>query len=150
MSKERKSVLVIDSQQDWLEFCETTLREHGYDVYTAPTVQAAQAFLTTYPDLNVTLILVDAQFLFREDGSVIAALSQSGIGSKRSVVVLFPVLLTPARVQMAYELGASDCVDKPYSATALLDLTEQMFADSRPIPVEDGSSVASSSSVVTP
>ncbi len=130
MSKKGKSLLVIDSEQSWLEFCEVTLKENGYEVITAPTSRAAQDSLLAHPENEVVLILIDIKS-FEEEKSVIATLSQSESGSQRSVVVVFSTDLTPSRARAAFKQGASDCVSKPYDETGLLALVEQMLADYR-------------------
>jgi DNA-binding NtrC family response regulator len=147
MSQRDEAVMVIDTEQSWLEFCSVTLEKNGYQVYTALTRWEAEKLLSTQPEINVVLVLIDIKTL-EEDESTISVLGQSETGLKRSVVAVFSTDLTPDRTRRAFKMGASDCVSKPYDETTLLALLEQMLADHRIAAVRQKSATRASSNVL--
>ena len=129
-----KDILAIDSESSWLQFCEETLRAHGYVVITAPTSAAARTLLSGRGKSQVTLILMDIKSILDEPAfvtEVITPPAEAAPALPCSVVALFSTDLTPNKTREAFKLGVSDCVSKPYDESALLALVEQMFADCR-------------------
>jgi DNA-binding NtrC family response regulator len=129
-----KAILAIDSESSWLEFCEETLRAHGYAVATAPTLPIARAWLTSQAVSQVRLILIDIKFLLDDPAfvaEVITPPAEAASALPCAVAALFSTDLTPTKTRAAFRLGVSDCVSKPYDESALLALVEQMLADCR-------------------
>jgi DNA-binding NtrC family response regulator len=147
MSKEGRSILVIDTEQSWLKFCELALKRNDYEVYTVSSSEEAREMLRAHPESDIALVLIDIKSLEKDEPAV-KTLLQSETSSQRSVVVVFPTELTPNRARSAFKLGVSDCVSKPYDETSLLALVEQTFADYRVSIVKETSSTRASSSIL--
>ncbi len=130
MNTQGKTILVIDSEQGWLEFAQSTLKKNHYEAYAAQHIEDAQALLATHSESQIVLVLIDSK-LIAEHTTIIGTLRQSETGLTRSVVVVFPTDLTPRNARDAFKQGAADCVSKPYDEASLLALVEQMLADHR-------------------
>jgi DNA-binding NtrC family response regulator len=122
-------VVVVDSETSWLGFSKTVFQKHGYETYTVSSGKAALEVLSKKPD--PALILLDIGSFEMAKKAVISALTQTGRQRRRSVVVLFPLGMDSEKVRRAFKQGVTDCVEKPYNETALLALTEQVFAEHR-------------------
>lgn len=141
-----QSIMIIDSEPRWLEFCRSTLESNGYQVFVTSTGEKAQKALDAKQQ-DWGLILVDIKSL-EEDEVVTKILNQSRDDPDRSIIIVFPTNLTPTRVRKAFKSGATDCVDKPYDEAALLALIEQMLADHRINITKDESVCKESSNVL--
>ena len=122
-----RRILLVDSQQNWLEFAKKILVDAGFDVKTVPDIKEAQHLLST--DRNdFALILVDLDSV-AEDIATFREITRTESGRKRPIVVLFPSELTPVDMSSIFRLGAYDCVNKRYGRQGLLNLVNEQLAD---------------------
>jgi two-component system alkaline phosphatase synthesis response regulator PhoP/two-component system response regulator VicR len=123
MSKEAKTLLLVDDEPDLLESISIRLKATGYQVETA--VDGLEA-LKKARSLKPDLILLDLM-LPKMDGYKVARLLKFDGRYSR-----IPILILSARSQdldkeMASSAGADDYLVKPFSSEELLSRIEKLL-----------------------
>ncbi len=118
MTSKRKWILLVDSQQAWLDFSKKTLQEAGYSVKTASNPEEFDE-LSSKPGTKFNLILVDMEYAKHHDG-LLGRLSSLGLADQ-CIVVVFPTQMTILQMVELFRTGiVHDCVDKQYDKWRLL------------------------------
>ena len=130
MKQEKSSILIINSEPFWLQFCQQTLQENGYSVYAQSSLGEAMTLLESPRADEIVLILLDNN-LIKGNEKLISQIKKVDKGQSRSVIVLFAIEPDYQATREAYKQGASDCVGKPYDENALIALIEQLLASHR-------------------
>jgi len=118
-----KNILVIDDEEDILEFVERVLRDEGYNVFKAKDAKQGLAILQSE---KIDLILLDIM-LPEIDGWQFMQMLKSEERLKK-----IPVAMLTARVD-AYDKiiglkeGAVDYICKPFTADQLLKRINDIF-----------------------
>jgi DNA-binding response OmpR family regulator len=113
MAKKSVNILVVDDDQDLLDMVQEALEIEDYSVIVADNGQMALEKIAQY---KPNLILLDIK-MPGVDG--IQVLQQ--IRSKSSVpIIMLTGVQEPAIISRSLDLGADDCVKKPFSIQELL------------------------------
>ena len=115
---QRKTVLVVDDEQDIRHFLELVLQSAGYDVECAADGQEALARIAARPP---DLVLLDLMMPIMDGWEVLDRLGRR----KPPTVLVLSAAADPARAAKA---GAAACVAKPFSARALLETCARVLA----------------------
>ena len=116
---QRKTILVVDDEQDVRLFLELMLKTAGYEVDCAGDGQEA---LTRIAERSYDLMLLDLMMPVMDGWQVLDRL-----GGKKPPTVL--VLSAAADPNRAARAGAAACVSKPFSVRVLLDVCARLLAD---------------------
>jgi CheY-like chemotaxis protein len=119
MEPARRTVLVVEDEPAVLELLETCLRDGGYTVLAASSVDAALAIVRS---ASLSAAIVDLHLPRGSGRDVVAALSES------TPVIIFsgmPEDSSGLETTRAHTL----LVPKPYSTALLLELLDQAIAD---------------------
>lgn len=121
----RERILLVDQHPDWIKFAEEVLSER-YDVVTATSLEdASQCCRGKFFDL-IFVGLHQAE----NKPDILNQLNQTPQGHRR-LVIMFPVSQDYETMRRVFKAGAYDCVDKPYSREALLEMVEEEIAIKR-------------------
>jgi DNA-binding response OmpR family regulator len=113
MAKKSVNILVVDDDQDLLDMVKEALEIEDYSVIVADNGQMALEKIAQY---KPNLILLDIK-MPGVDG--IQVLQQ--IRSKSAVpIIMLTGVQEPAIISRSLDLGADDCVKKPFSIQELL------------------------------
>jgi DNA-binding response OmpR family regulator len=125
-----RKLLVIDDEQDLLDFLHKILTEEGYSVLTAPDgVQGISRARHEHPDL----ILLDLM-MPQMDGWEVLRILKSLPETARTPVVVLTARMDPQAKWEGWQQGAVDYITKPFSLQELkLRLKEILLQlESRP------------------
>jgi len=126
---ERKTILVVDDDEDLVRSLDIRLRRKGYEVYTATDGnQAVMQAQEHQPDLVISDIMMPAGSGFK----VMDKLSMSTLTMGTPVIVLTAFDSEETRVQ-AKALGAFRYLVKPFSFDVLLFAVSEALGESRDI-----------------
>lgn len=117
-------VFLVDRTPQWLDFGQSTLRQAGYTVRTAPDLET----LLSRGITRDSLVLVDASLAqpkLENARSMIRSIT--ALGAK--LVLMLATTVKAADLGLAFSLGAQDCVDKQYSAPGLLQAVGVLSSD---------------------
>jgi DNA-binding response OmpR family regulator len=120
----RRKILVVDDEDDILNFLELVLHEKGYDVVTASGGQDA---LTRAQIEKPDLVLLDIMMPQMDGWEVLRLLRVDEETSQIPVAMLSARTEAKDRVQGLQE-GAVDYICKPFSLSELLSKIESIFA----------------------
>ena len=120
----KKKILVVDDEDDILQFLELVLREKGYDVVTAAGGQDA---LTRAQIEKPDLVLLDIMMPQMDGWEVLKLLRVDDETSQIPVAMLSARTEAKDRVQGLQE-GAIDYICKPFALQELLDKIGTIFA----------------------
>jgi DNA-binding response OmpR family regulator len=120
----KKKILVVDDEDDILQFLELVLREKGYDVVTAASGQEA---LTRAQIEKPDLVLLDIMMPQMDGWEVLKLLRVDDETSQIPVAMLSARTEAKDRVQGLQE-GAIDYICKPFALQELLDKIGIIFA----------------------
>ena len=120
----KKKILVVDDEDDILQFLELVLREKGYDVVTAASGQEA---LTRAQIEKPDLVLLDIMMPQMDGWEVLKLLRVDEETSDIPVAMLSARTEAKDRVQGLQE-GAIDYICKPFALQELLDKIGTIFA----------------------
>jgi DNA-binding response OmpR family regulator len=120
----KKKILVVDDEDDILQFLELVLREKGYDVVTAAGGQEA---LTRAQIEKPDLVLLDIMMPQMDGWEVLKLLRVDEETSDIPVAMLSARTEAKDRVQGLQE-GAIDYICKPFALQELLDKIGTIFA----------------------
>lgn len=124
----KRTVLVVDDQQDLLDLLEMSLQQQGYSVRTALTGKDALEQIEKAPP---DLILLD---ILLEDISGIQLTARLKNSEKTAGI---PIILLTAKdtetdIIVGLSVGADDYITKPFSMQVLLARMEAVLRRSRP------------------
>ena len=120
----KKKILVVDDEDDILNFLELVLSEKGYDVVTASGGQEA---LTRAQLERPDLVLLDIMMPQMDGWEVLKLLRVDEETNEIPVAMLSARTEARDRVQGLQE-GAVDYICKPFSLTELLGKIEAIFS----------------------
>jgi DNA-binding NtrC family response regulator len=120
---DKKNVLLVDDEPEWLDFGHSSLTKAGYSVEFSTSIKNAMLLCQ---DKRFSLVLVDFNIMEKDEDLFRGLISQL---KKRYVVVLSPMDLSPKKLRKAFNLGAFDCVEKCYDTPALQQLVEKQLMD---------------------
>jgi len=121
----RKKILVVDDEDDILNFLELVLSEKGYDVATASGGQEA---LTKAQLVRPDLVLLDIMMPQMDGWEVLKLLRVDEDTAEVPVAMLSARTEARDRVQGLQE-GAIDYICKPFSLAELLGKIETIFTE---------------------
>ena len=119
----KKKILVVDDEDDILQFLELVLREKGYDVVTAASGQEA---LTRAQMEKPDLVLLDIMMPQMDGWEVLKLLRVDEETAQIPVAMLSARTEAKDRVQGLQE-GAVDYICKPFALQELLDKIGSIF-----------------------
>ncbi|MCL4820818.1 MAG: response regulator [Vicinamibacteria bacterium] len=119
-----KKILIVDDEEDILNFLELVLREKGYDVETASGGHEA---LTKAQIERPDLVLLDVMMPQMDGWEVLKLLRVDEATASIPVAMLSARTEAKDRVQGLQE-GAIDYICKPFSLQELLGKIEAIFA----------------------
>jgi DNA-binding response OmpR family regulator len=119
----KKKILVVDDEDDILQFLELVLREKGYDVVTAASGQEA---LTRAQIEKPDLVLLDIMMPQMDGWEVLKLLRVDDETADIPVAMLSARTEAKDRVQGLQE-GAVDYICKPFALQDLLDKIGTIF-----------------------
>jgi DNA-binding response OmpR family regulator len=120
----KKKILVVDDEDDILQFLELVLREKGYEVVTAAGGQEA---LTRAQIEKPDLVLLDIMMPQMDGWEVLKLLRVDDETAQIPVAMLSARTEAKDRVQGLQE-GAVDYICKPFALQELLDKIGTIFA----------------------
>jgi DNA-binding response OmpR family regulator len=119
----KKKILVVDDEDDILQFLELVLREKGYDVVTAASGQEA---LTRAQIEKPDLVLLDIMMPQMDGWEVLKLLRVDDETADIPVAMLSARTEAKDRVQGLQE-GAVDYICKPFALQELLEKISTIF-----------------------
>ncbi|MBV9021197.1 MAG: response regulator [Chloroflexi bacterium] len=121
MESTQKRLLVVDDEQDILEFLQVILEEEGYSVVTTDKGE----YLEKLKNGGLPhLILLDV-LLSGKDGREIAKQLKSREDTKHIPIIMFSA--HPSAEETARRAGADDFLAKPFDIDVLLDKIARYF-----------------------
>src|SRR5207247_10131478 len=118
MQRKKKRLLVVDEEQDILEFLKVILEEEGYTVDTTDK----DDYLEKLNDILPDLILLD-MLLSGKDGREIVKYLKMHEKTRHIPVIMFSA--HPSAKESALQAGADDFVSKPFEIELLLNKIAQ-------------------------
>jgi CheY-like chemotaxis protein len=117
-------VLIADDEEDIIRFVEINLRLEGLEVITAKDGEEAlqQAF-----DQRPSLILLDAM-MPRMDGYEVCAKLRADERTFQMPIIMLTAKSLAADRALARDVGADDCIIKPFDPTELVDKVKNRLA----------------------
>jgi CheY-like chemotaxis protein len=117
-------VLIADDEEDIIRFVEINLRLEGLEVITAKDGEEAlqQAF-----DQRPSLILLDAM-MPRMDGYEVCAKLRADERTFQMPIIMLTAKSLEADRALARDVGADDCIIKPFDPTELVDKVKDRLA----------------------
>lgn len=118
---EKRRILLIDRDQDWLKFAESTLSSI-YEVLTESEFdQALRCCIKRDAEPNFDLIFVGLDWA-TENLDTIRSFSK-----RWRFVVMFPIIQQGQYLRILFKSGAFDCTDKPNDGKRLLELVKEQI-----------------------
>lgn len=122
MQEKQKKILVVDDEQDILEFLRELLEEEGYSVVTMDDGEHLERLqLHDLPDLILLDILLSGK-----DGRELVKYLKAQNATRRIPVIM--ISAHPTARESALASGADLFVAKPFDLTNLLDTIEQIVS----------------------
>ncbi len=119
-----KHILFIDDEPTWLDSARRILSEAGHVIETTSSVPDGWELLQNE---SFDLVLADLKKVGLEEATF-RDMTQLQTKRGHRVAVMFPTELTTEKTSTIFELGAHDCIDKPYDTSKLLDLVQEQLA----------------------
>ena len=117
-------VLIADDEEDIIRFVEINLRLEGLEVITAQDgEEALQKAFTQRP----SLILLDAM-MPRMDGYEVCAKLRADERTFQTPIIMLTAKSLEADRALARDVGADDCIIKPFDPTELVDKVKSRLA----------------------
>ncbi|MFH0989134.1 MAG: response regulator [bacterium] len=114
----RKNILIIDDEVSWLHAVSHTLRDHGFKVKEAMSaIEALDVLIKFKPDLIVS----DLRMPDMNGFELLDKIRQMPKNLTTPVVFLSAIEDFAAK-KVAKDMGAADCVAKPYHKDEILPL----------------------------
>ncbi len=118
-----KRILFIDDEPTWLDSAKRVLSEAGYAIETTWGVPGGWERLQNE---SFDLVLADLKKVGLEEATF-RDVAQLQTQRGQRVAVMFPTELTTEKTSAIFELGAHDCIDKPYDTSKLLGLVQEQL-----------------------
>lgn len=129
-----EKILVVEDEQLIVEFVEFLLRQEGFEPLTAAD---GDVVLALARQEQPVLILLDVLLPTVDGFEVLRQLRQSH-DLKDIPVIIFTARNRDADLALAFEMGATDYVAKPFSPTELMVRIRRALAQRRkPLPVAE-------------
>jgi CheY-like chemotaxis protein len=117
-------VLIADDEEDIIRFVEINLRLEGLEVITAQ--DGAEALQKAF-DHRPSLILLDAM-MPRMDGYEVCAKLRADERTFQTPILMLTAKSLEADRALARDVGADDCIIKPFDPTELVDKVKNRLA----------------------
>jgi DNA-binding NtrC family response regulator len=111
----RQSILVVDDEENFLILLKWFLSQHGYDVYTAPSVEEALNLVQTR---TFDIALLDIKL---GSGDGLCLLEQVAARSPGLKVIMMTAYPTVASLKQAFAKGALRYLTKPVDLRELAE-----------------------------
>ena len=120
---DKKKVLVVDDEQDLLDFVKIRLESNNYSVVTAVNgVEALAVFKEEKPNLVLLDILMP-----KLDGFKVCQVIKNDPLTASTPVIMLTAKDRPDDIKRAKQIGANGYIIKPFDAAILLfDIKEQL------------------------
>ena len=119
-----KKILVIDDEPDLMAVVTLRLKHSGYEII--PAVDAEEGLLQIRKDLP-DLILLDL-FLPKMQGGELCKRLKADEKYKNIPIIVFTASLgRPTLSESVKEMGADDCITKPFEAQILLGKVKKLI-----------------------
>lgn len=127
MSKDIKSILVVDDNEDIRNLLSLVLQKEGYEVFLAPNGSEA---LEIIKNNKLDLILLDVMMPDLSGLEVLASIR----GNKDNKISRIPVMMitaasTVSDIDAAVEIGASSYIIKPFRNENLVEKVSAIFQE---------------------
>ncbi|MFC2048687.1 two-component system response regulator [Elusimicrobiota bacterium] len=122
--KKKKSVLIIDDEQNILQICSILFSKWGFE---AKTADSGAMGVTIAKDSKFDIILLDVT-MPEEDGFEVCLRLRNLPATKNVPVIFLTGLSNPKVVDKAYEYGATGFVVKPIDSLKLKSKVEEILA----------------------
>ncbi len=127
MSKDTKSILVVDDHEDIRNLLSLVLQKEGYEVFLAPNGSEA---LEIIKNNRLDLILLDVMMPELSGLEVLSNIR----GNKDNKVSSIPVMMitaasTVSDIDAAVEIGASSYIIKPFRNENLIAMVSAIFQE---------------------
>jgi CheY-like chemotaxis protein len=117
-------VLIADDEEDIIRFVEINLRLEGLEVITA---QDGEEALQQAVNQRPSLILLDAM-MPRMDGYEVCAKLRADERTFQTPIIMLTAKSLEADRALARDVGADDCIIKPFDPTELVDKVKSRLA----------------------
>lgn len=123
MSKEKKTILVVDDEADVITLAEEILKKEGYKIHGALNgAEGIEKAMKLKPDL----ILLDINMPDMDGWEVLSALKMDE-ETEGIPVAIFTVRDDPRDKLYSFQQGALDYITKPFTYQGLLDRVRKIF-----------------------
>ncbi|CAN2189628.1 OmpR Response regulators consisting of a CheY-like receiver domain and a winged-helix DNA-binding domain [Candidatus Nanopelagicaceae bacterium] len=127
MSKDPRSILVVDDNEDIRNLLSLVLQKEGYEVFLAPNGSEA---LEIIKNNRLDLILLDVMMPELSGLEVLSNIR----GNKNNIISSIPVMMitaasTVSDIDAAIEIGASSYIIKPFRNENLIGKVSAIFQE---------------------
>jgi len=120
MSIEKKSILIVDDEEDTLEMLSTILEHENYETWKATNGNEALELVKRAPNL----ILLDIRMPGLSGLEVCRRLKQDD-KFKHIPIIIFSAKVLNHDIELGLEAGAEEYITKPFSTKELIDLIKR-------------------------
>lgn len=120
MSIEKKSILIVDDEEDTLEMLSTILEHENYETWKATNGKEALELAKRGPNL----ILLDIRMPGLSGLEVCRRLKQDE-KFKHIPIIIFSAKVLNHDIKLGLEAGAEEYITKPFSTKELVDLIKK-------------------------
>lgn len=121
----KKKILVVDDELDMLKLMSLRFERSGYDVIKATNGREALRLMRNEkPDLVILDFLMPVM-----TGDKVCKRSKNDEALKDIPIILFTVNTDTVTIEKARNLGASDCMTKPFDPEELMSKVERLLAE---------------------
>ncbi|MDD3626276.1 MAG: response regulator [bacterium] len=125
MSRDKKSILIIDDEEDILKLCKIVLEKEGFDVYTT---NAAKEGVEIASNIIPDLVLLDIMMPVMDGWEVLKILRGEKSTSKIAVAMLTAKTDFKDKI-MGIQEGAIDYISKPFLPQELIFRVKRIFQE---------------------
>lgn len=118
MDLEKKSILVVDDEEDTLELLQTILEHEGFNVWKAINGKEALDIVKKNPHL----ILLDVRMPGGLSGLDVCISIKNNKKYRHIPIIIFSAKVLDRDIRQGLEAGASEYITKPFSSVELLKL----------------------------
>ena len=127
--KQKKTIVLVDKNKEFITDLADFLRENGYEVMTALDGRTGHTLvLENKPDILITSLIIPGL-----DGlSLIYSISNNKILTNKPKMIAMSVDISDNMIQSAFKSGAEFFIAKPFDYENLLNHISDMFCESLP------------------